>query len=163
MPAPEPVATPETEPAYAYSCARAWVALRQLHAAVTEALTATLTDACGLTINDFEALLYLQSVAPQPARLRDLRGVVLLSQPAISRLVTRLEQQGLVRRLRSDAGDDRRSVLLELTEPGAEVLRRAAPLHAACVRTLLTGRMSDEEQAVLLGLLTRLHPASPDG
>jgi DNA-binding MarR family transcriptional regulator len=156
MPAPESVATPETEPTHA--CARAWVALRQLHAAVTEALTATLTDACGLSINDFEALIYLQSVAPQPARLRDLRGAVLLSQPAISRLVTRLEQQSLVRR--SEADDDRRSVLLELTEAGADVLRRAAPLHAACVRTLLTGRMSDEEQAVLVGLLTRLQPTS---
>jgi DNA-binding MarR family transcriptional regulator len=145
---------PETEPAYA--CARAWVALRQLHAAVTVALTETLLGACGLSINDFEALVYVQSVAPQPARLRDLRGIVLLSQPAISRLATRLEQRGFVRR--SEADDDRRSVQLELTESGAELLRRAAPLHAACVRALLTRRMTDEEQAVLLGLLTRLQP-----
>lgn len=161
MSAPQPIAMSETEPAYAYACARAWVALRQLHAAVTEALTATLTGACGLTINDFEALVYLQSVAPQPARLRDLRGVVLLSQPGISRLATRLEQQDLVRR--SEADDDRRSVLLELTESGADVLRRAAPLHAACVHTLLSGRMSDKEQSVLVGLLTRLQPTSNNG
>lgn len=137
-----------------YACARAWVALHSVHALVIEALTEALASECGLTMNEFEVLVHLQSVEPRRIRLGDLGGVVSLSQPAISRLVTRLEHQGLVRRI--DADDDRRSVLVELTDAGRVTLRRAAPIHANCVRNLLTGQMSDDEQRALVAIFDRI-------
>jgi DNA-binding MarR family transcriptional regulator len=143
----------------AYECARAWVALRQVHARVNEALTTALAREFGLTINDFEVLVYLQSVAPDAARPGDLSGVVSLSQPAISRLVARLEQQGLVQR--NEATDDRRSVLIALTDAGRTTLERAAPVHADCIRGLLTSRLTDAEQETLVKIFARVQ-ARPD-
>lgn len=141
-----------------YECARAWVALHQVHALVTEALTTALARDAGLTINDFEVLVHLQSVAPQRVRLGDLSGVVSLSQPAISRLVVRLEQQGLIER--SEATDDRRSVLVGLTDEGRSTLRRAAPIHANCIREFLTGRLTDAEQESLLAIFAQVQARS---
>ena len=137
-----------------YQCARAWVALRWMYEHVTEQLTAALARECGLTINDYEVLVHLRVSEPRRPRLGDLNEVVSLSQPALSRLVMRLEQQGLVRRL--DADDDRRSVLIELTEAGRATIEKAMPIHAECVRRFLTGRMSDAEQASLVATFDRI-------
>lgn len=137
-----------------YACARAWVALREVHALVNDALENALAEECGLTINEFETLLHLQTAAPGRVRLGDLGAAVPLSQPALSRLADRLERQGLVRR--GTAEDDRRSVLLELTDTGLERLNRAVPVHARCIQSSLTGRLTDAEQETLVTLLGRL-------
>lgn len=137
-----------------FECARAWVALKSAHDRVTECLTGRLAECCGLGISDFEVLVWLGSLAPRRLRLSDLNEAVRLSQPALSRLVARLEQRGLVRR--TAATDDRRAVLVELTARGDEVLRRAVPVHTACVREFLTSRLKDTEQDALIAGLTRV-------
>jgi DNA-binding MarR family transcriptional regulator len=149
-----PFSTTNSEAISGYECARAWVALRWVYEHVTEQLTAALVRECGLTINDYEVLVHLRISEPHRPRLGDLNEVVSLSQPALSRLVMRLEQQGLVRRF--DADDDRRSVLIELTETGRTTIEKAMPIHAECVRRFLTGRMSDAEQASLVATFDRL-------
>jgi DNA-binding MarR family transcriptional regulator len=133
-------------------CARAWVALRWIYEQVTEQLTAALARECGLTINEYDVLVHLRTSAP--LRLGDLNEVVSLSQPALSRLVMRLEQQALVRRF--DADDDRRGVLIELTERGQALVEKAMPIHTECVQRCLTGRMSDAEQASLVAAFDRI-------
>ena len=138
------------------ACARAWVAWRGIHAMITEALTDDLGREFGLAVTEFEVLTALQP-RPAPVRLRlgDLGRYVTLSQPAISRLVTRLEERGLVRRL--DGAADRRSVLVEATSAGIALYQRAAPVHAAAVGRHLTGHLTDAEQETLVTLITRLH------
>lgn len=137
-----------------YECARAWVALRQAHSLISEALTAALADECGLTINDFETLVHLQAVAPHPVRLGDLADVVPLSQPALSRLIMRLEQQGLVARCESE--HDRRAVMIALTEKGRDTLERAIPVHSNCIHELLVSRITDTEQEALVKAFARI-------
>jgi DNA-binding MarR family transcriptional regulator len=135
-------------------CARAWIALKAAHDRVTECLTGRLAESCGLGVSDFEVLVQLGTRAPRRLRLSELNEAVRLSQPALSRLVVRLEQRGLVRR--TAASDDRRGVLVELTDRGDEVLRRTAPIHAACVREFLTSRLSEAEQDALIASLSRV-------
>jgi DNA-binding MarR family transcriptional regulator len=142
------------------ACARAWIAWHGIHAMITDALTAELGKAFGLTLSEFEVLTALQprdAPQPEPVRLRlgDLGRYVTLSQPAISRLVTRLEERGLVRRL--DGATDRRSVLVEATPAGIDLYRRAAPVHAAAVGRHLSGHLTGAEQETLATLITRLH------
>lgn len=139
-----------------YTCARAWVALHAVHSLVSDSLSRALADECGLTINDFEVLVHLEGVEPGRVRLTDLCEVVDLSQPALSRLIARLEQQGLI--CRGNAAEDRRAVLLGLTDRGRDVLVRAIPIHAACVRDVFTGRLTDEEQEILVEALSRVRP-----
>lgn len=72
-------------------CARAWVALHAAHTLVAKRLSAALATCRGLTINDFEVLVRLERAEPERPRLTDLNQAIALSQPALSRLVARLE------------------------------------------------------------------------
>jgi DNA-binding MarR family transcriptional regulator len=130
-----------------YACARAWVALAQAHAVVTERLRAELSIRCRLSVNGFEALVRLADGGRDGVRMRELNRSIRLSQPALSRLVARLEQQRLVRR----EGDptDRRGVRLALTALGQERLHEAAEIHAECVRQVLASRLTDAEADLL--------------
>ena len=123
-----------------------------------ECLSAALGAQFGLGVNDFEVLLLLQTAAPQRLRLGELNRAAALSQPALSRLVDRLEAQGLVDR--AVTADDRRAVLIGITQRGADVLRRAIPIHAACVRGGFLDRLSQDEQDALVSILARIQPAA---
>lgn len=72
-----------------------------------------------------------------PQRVTDLARVAGVSQPAMTQLVNRLTQQGMLARVADDA--DRRAVLVEVTHAGREVLetrrgQRAGVLDAALAR-----------------------------
>jgi DNA-binding MarR family transcriptional regulator len=137
-----------------YECARAWAALSAAHDLVSERLGATLTRSCGLSINDFEVLLRLDQVPSPGLRVTDLRETVRLSQPAVSRMITRLEQQGLIGR--GADPDDGRGVLVTITASGRKKLRRAVPMHAQVVRECLLDRLDRDESVQLSAILDRI-------
>jgi DNA-binding MarR family transcriptional regulator len=106
-----------------HDCARAWQALRLAHDRVERQLTTELGQQCGLAISDFDVLLYLQLHDGEEIRMHDLTDAVLLSQPALSRLVARLVERDLLER--STAADDGRAIIVCLTAQGREVAARA--------------------------------------
>jgi DNA-binding MarR family transcriptional regulator len=142
------------EDAEQYACAQAWSALSAAHAQVSERLGAALTRRCDLSINDFEVLLRLKQAGAAGLRLGELNKTVRLSQPALSRLASRLERHGLLRR--GDDPGDRRGVLVAITAAGRTALRRAIPVHAACMQAVLLGRLTPGEQQVLVDVLNRV-------
>ena len=114
----------------------AWEALLTAHAAVMKQLAAedTWTD---VSMREYD-VLYTLSKCPGPQRLSDLNRHVLLSQPALSRLVDRLAERGLVER-RADPADGR-GVRLALTAAGRDRQRQVGRRHARSVaRALATG------------------------
>jgi DNA-binding MarR family transcriptional regulator len=138
----------------AYACARAWATLSVAHARVTQHLSRALSRECGLTINDIEVLLRLDRVPPPGLRLGDLNPAVRLTQPSLSRMIARLEQQGWL--TRSGDPHDRRGVLVRLTPAGRERLGRAIPVHADTIRAVLLDRLTPAEQDLLADALTRI-------
>ena len=75
------------------------------------------------------------------------------SQPGMTQLVTRMEREGLVRRTAKT--DDRRTVLVEATEAGLELLKlRRAERADALQQTL--GRLAPEDQAAIAAALPAL-------
>ncbi|MFJ2605467.1 MULTISPECIES: MarR family winged helix-turn-helix transcriptional regulator [unclassified Streptomyces] len=92
----------------------------------------------GLGASDFEVLDLLIAEAPgkgDQCRVQNLVGRVHLSQSALSRLIGRLEKDGLVER--SVCVEDRRGVWVALTERGRALHAEALPLQrAALARTL---------------------------
>lgn len=138
----------------AFGCARAWAALSAAHGRVAGRLSGALSRTCGLSINDFEVLLRLDRVPYPGLRLGDLNPAVQLTQPSLSRMIARLEQQGWLAR----AGDpnDRRGVLITLLPAGREVLRRAIPVHAQAIQAVLLDRLTPAEQDLLANALTRI-------
>jgi DNA-binding MarR family transcriptional regulator len=144
------------EPGGEYACARAWAALTAAHARITERLGAALHQDCGLSINDFELLLRLdQEPGDGPGqRLGSLNAAVRLSQPSLSRAVTRLENRGWLGR--SGSPDDGRGVLVAITAAGRDRLRAAVPVHAAIIAEFLLDQLTPDEQDVLARTLTRV-------
>lgn len=139
------------------------------HRTISEALSDSLASQCRLAINGFEVLHALSETELRRLRLTDLNRRVALSQPALSRLVVRLEEQGLVHR--SDDPEDRRGVYVSLTDRGSQNFEEAMDVYTACLRTTFTDRMSSDEQQVLARALSRVAvtarrtpvPASPRG
>ncbi|MFC5043569.1 MarR family winged helix-turn-helix transcriptional regulator [Ornithinimicrobium kibberense] len=68
-------------------------------------------------------------------RMAELADLVVQSRSRVSHTASRLERRGWVRRL--PTADDRRGVVLSLTDEGYAVVRRLAPVHVASVRAAL--------------------------
>lgn len=137
-----------------YACAQAWAVLTAAHARVAGLLADNLARGCGLTVNEFEILLRLDRAPGRRLRLGELNSAVPLTQPALSRAVTRLSGRHWL--TRAGAPEDGRGVLITLTHAGEGVLRRAIPVHARTIREALLDRMSAGEQEMLAGLLRRV-------
>lgn len=81
----------------------------------------------------------------------------MLSQPSITGIVDKLEDRGLVERVRSR--EDRREVLIAITHKGDRVLQKGMDLHKQFVeRTIST--LTPYEVAHLVGLFKKLADAS---
>ncbi|HWH97849.1 MAG TPA: MarR family transcriptional regulator [Pseudolysinimonas sp.] len=119
----------------------AWESLLTVHAAFMKDFAAA--DIWGdISMKEYDVLYTLAKVA-DPVRLTDLHGRVLLSQPALSRMVDRLEARGLVDRC--DDPGDRRAVRIALTEAGRERQREVGLAHARDVALAMTARVSDAD------------------
>lgn len=141
-----------------YACAQAWAALTAAHARIAGLLAEDLGRSCGLSVNEFEMLLRLDRAPARRLRLGELNAAIPLTQPALSRAVTRLAARGWLDR--AAASDDGRGVLILLTAAGEAALRAAVPVHARVIRAALLDRMSAAEQDMLAGVLRRV--ATPE-
>jgi DNA-binding MarR family transcriptional regulator len=98
-------------------------------------LDRALRDGHQLGASEFEVLDALVDAerdgtcAAQALRMQDLGTSVQLSQSALSRVVGRLEHDGLVSR--TMCADDRRGIYVELTGAGRDRHAKAAPTHRA--------------------------------
>ncbi|MFE9098581.1 MarR family winged helix-turn-helix transcriptional regulator [Streptomyces sp. NPDC007264] len=93
----------------------------------------------GLGASDFEVLDILAAETPaegDQCRVQNIAGRVHLSQSALSRLIGRLEKDGLVRR--SVCEEDRRGVWVALTERGRALHARVLPLQRDVLSRTLT-------------------------
>jgi DNA-binding MarR family transcriptional regulator len=136
------------------ACARAWQTLRRAHDRVAARLGTALSRECAITINEFDVLLYLRTHPHEEVRISALLDAVPLSQPALSRLVARLESRGLL--ARSEVEHDARATSLCLTPSGSALIDHAIAIHAHTVHATLTGKLSDKDQIALLDLLNRI-------
>jgi len=129
---------------------QAWEALLTAHAVLIKELNSPdVWD--GTSMREYD-VLYTLSKCDGPLRLSELHRNVLLSQPALSRLVERLVEQGLVRRTRDP--QDGRSVRLALTAAGVERQRVIGGRHAVGVARTV-GAMLDEAELRQLEALCR--------
>ncbi|MFF1628385.1 MarR family winged helix-turn-helix transcriptional regulator [Streptomyces sp. NPDC058272] len=96
----------------------------------------------GLGASDFEVLDILASgVAAEPGeqcRVQNIAGRVHLSQSALSRLIGRLEKDGLVER--TVCQEDRRGVWVALTRKGRDLHSEVLPLQRAVLARMLIDR-----------------------
>jgi DNA-binding MarR family transcriptional regulator len=94
----------------------------------------------GISGSDFEVLQQLYASKDRSAKMNELAENVHLSQSALSRLVARLEKDGLIERCMCT--EDRRAVFAQLTKAGAERYEAARPTQRAVLRDAATAGVS---------------------
>jgi|1185.fasta_scaffold1535072_1 DNA-binding MarR family transcriptional regulator len=104
-----------------------WRELLERHARVNCALEHALEQEHGLGVSEFEVLDELATSKKDTHRIQELADAVHLSQSALSRVVARLEDQGLV--TRSMCTEDRRGIYACLTDAGKKRHAKARPTH----------------------------------
>jgi DNA-binding MarR family transcriptional regulator len=135
---------------------RAWRGMLRAHAALTKALDAQLEAAHGLPLTSYEVLMYLADAEGQRMRMCDLATSVIISRSGLTRLVDRLEREGLIERV--SCSTDARGAFAKLTPAGREQLGAARATHIAGVRALYLDHFTPEEQEGLGRAWERLLP-----
>jgi len=147
----------------------AWRGMLRVHASLLHAMDAELTAGHGLALRSYEVLLHLEDAPRHRLRMSDLSRSVLLSASGVSRLIDRMEQDGLVGRER--CSDDGRGYWAVLTSHGEQKLREARATHLAGVRHLFLrhfagddlARLADYWERVAPGATKPVEPANDDG
>lgn len=112
-----------------------WRELSLRHARVSEALERELQRKHDLSATELDALQSLSDFEKHGCRLQELVECVHMSQSAMSRLVSRLEAQGLVER--RSCASDRRGIFAQLTPAGRKRLAEARPTQRRVLADLL--------------------------
>jgi len=132
---------------------KAWDALLRAHATLLRQLETDLESKTGLALADFDVLAQL-AIAGGSLRMTELADRALISRSGMTRRVSRLVQERLVRRAHADA--DARGVVVGLTNAGLDRLTVAAPVHVRGVSDLFLTKLEDRELAVLESALAKV-------
>ena len=130
----------------------AWEALLYAHGVLIKQF-ATEDIWVDLSMREYD-VLYTLSKCPGPVRLSELNRHVLLSQPALSRMVDRLAERGLVER-QSDPADGR-GLRLSLTGAGRALQRRVGRSHARSVAAAMLAGLTPGELKELEAICLKL-------
>ncbi|WP_080844031.1 MarR family winged helix-turn-helix transcriptional regulator [Cytobacillus gottheilii] len=99
-----------------------WMNFSKFHNRITRALDQVLQQKYQLGLNEFYFLIFLNEAQEKKLRLSELQKMVGLSQSALSRLVSRLEQHHLQVVERASFDKDKRSVYALLTPSGGQYI-----------------------------------------
>jgi DNA-binding MarR family transcriptional regulator len=139
----------------------AWRGFLRVHAALEKQLDAALVAQHDLPLSSYEVLITLQAAPGRRCRMAELADRVLLSRSGTTRLVDRLEREGLL--ARDTCTSDGRGTFAVLTDAGEALLARARPTHLEDVREGFLKHFSPEELAQLALWWERLLPGAAGG
>lgn len=139
--------------------AQGWRTLAALHSMIEAALEKALQSRHGLSVVEYTVLDALSRQDGWHMRMQQLARAAALSGSATTRLVTRLEDRGLLTRILCD--DDRRGIYTELTPAGRDALAAAAPTHQETLERALADAGRAPELSPLVSALDGLFHGSP--
>lgn len=134
--------------------ASGWRTLAALHGLIETRLERALQSEHGLSVVEFTVMDALSRQDGWHMRMQQLARAAALSSSATTRLVTRLEDRGILTRIL--CADDRRGIYTELTEAGRSALEEARPTHAQVLEEALDAACEQPELAPLVEALHRL-------
>ena len=132
---------------------RAWRLFFESGLALQSVLDAELEHQAGLPLRWYDVLIHLEE-SPEGIPMSELAGRILHSKSGFTRLVDRMEDAGLVRRVRPE--HDRRSILVVLTEQGAQTMHRARRYHRDGIERHFSQHLTDNEIKTLTHALEKV-------
>ena len=133
---------------------RAWRAFINAHATIINQIEHELAKAKSLPLSSYDVLVALSETPDQRLRMHELANRVVLSRSGLTRLVDRLEIEGLLTRDR--CGTDRRGAYAVLTDKGREALQQAWPVYEKGIIQHFTSLLQDSEVSVISDALERV-------
>ncbi|MET9917533.1 MarR family transcriptional regulator [Streptomyces sp. NPDC006435] len=147
-----------TDPAMT-ALAHGWSALSLLHGRIESRVERALQAGHRLSAREYSLLDVLSRQHDGEGghlQMRQVADSVVLSQSATTRLVTRLEDRGLLSRYLCPT--DRRGIYTDVTDDGLRLLEEARPTHNTALREALDQAAADPALAPLVRAVR--HPRS---
>jgi len=120
-----------------------WQAFLTAHALVTRRLDDDLRSEQGMTLAEYAALLQLANAPGRRLRMNQLADGIILSRSGVTRLIDRLEAEGLV--ARSQCTSDGRGAEAVLTELGYGRLRQASRTHLRGIKAYFLDQVAEDD------------------
>ncbi len=136
------------------SVIRAWGRLIRAERTVVGRIEAELKSAGFPSLHWYDVLLELKRGPEGRLTPREIEDAVLFEQYNLSRLLDRMENEGLVRRI-PFPGDKRRQ-LIEITEEGKALQWRMWSVYGAAINRFISAKLADKEAVQLSTLLLKL-------
>lgn len=132
----------------------AWRSLITAYARLLEQIDREMTAAGVLPLYWYDVLVELAEAPDKRLRLHELAHKVVLSRSGLTRLVDRLETEGLLKRETDPT--DRRGFFASLTDKGLAAMRRAWPVYAAGIQRHFGEHLNEKEARSLTDTFTRM-------
>jgi DNA-binding MarR family transcriptional regulator len=132
---------------------RCWRLFFESALALLDVLDAELLDAAGIPQRWYDLLVHLEE-SPDGIPMNELAERILYSKSGFTRVVDRMEEAGLVRRVRPE--HDRRSILVLLTDRGTETMERARRHHRDGIDRHFSRHLTDADVKALTRALEKV-------
>jgi DNA-binding MarR family transcriptional regulator len=133
-----------------------WRDFLRTHSHLIKLLEQDLLAQRKIPLGSYDVLVQLAEAPGHRLRMSELAEAVLLSRSGLSRLVDRLQKDGLV--LRQPDPCDARGLFTVLTDKGRDTLRDASQVHLAGIARLVVHRLTEPELRLLADLMSKLDP-----
>ncbi len=132
---------------------RCWRLFFESALALGDVLDAELEQAVGIPQRWYDVLVHLEE-SPGGIRMNELAERILYSKSGFTRVVDRMEEEGLVRRVRPK--HDRRSILVVLTAKGTETMEEARRYHRDGIERHFSRHLTDADVKSLTRALEKV-------
>jgi DNA-binding MarR family transcriptional regulator len=121
--------------------------------ALVDVLDTELEQAAGISQRWYDVLVHLEE-SPEGIPMNELAERILYSKSGFTRVVDRMEEAGLVRRLRPE--HDRRTIPIVLTDTGSETLERARRHHRDGIQRHFSQHLTNADIKALTRALEKI-------
>ena len=132
---------------------RAWRLFFESALALLDVLDAELEEAAGIPQRWYDVLVHLEET-PQGLPMNELADRILYSKSGFTRVVDRMEEAGFVRRTRVE--NDRRTILIVLTDKGTATLERARRHHRDGIQRHFSQHLTNADIKALTHALEKI-------
>lgn len=132
----------------------AWRQFLTLHRRIVDAIDRDLQRGGRLPLTSYDVLIELYEAPERRLRMAELARRIVLSRSGLTRLVDRLEADGLLTRDR--VGEDRRGAYAVLTEAGVDAMRGAWPIYERGIVRYFAATLAEDEAVALATLLSKI-------
>lgn len=132
----------------------AWRKFLTVHITLLEQIEHDLAQADLPPLSWYDVLFTLSEASEHRLRLNELAQAVLLSRSNLTRLVDRLEGEGLIQRERCP--NDRRGFFAVITDKGLVVIERMWPVYSKGIKEYFACHIDMKEVKFLIKILNRM-------